>query len=65
MGSEKKQEREGAELRPSEGRSKGRRETVQEARIRAWMEGVKDQASFSLAAHLLTLQALYQPPYSA
>lgn len=30
MGSEKKQEREGAELRLSKGRSKGRRETVQD-----------------------------------
>lgn len=39
MGSEKKQEREGAGLRQSEGRSKGRRETVQEARIRGLDEG--------------------------
>lgn len=45
-------------------RSKGRREKVPEARIKVWMEGVGGQACFSLVAHLLTLQALYQPPYS-
>lgn len=59
MGSEKKQKREGAETR-----SKGRREKVPEARIKVWMEGIGGQACFSLVAHLLTLQALYQPPYS-
>lgn len=48
-----------------EGKSKGRRDKVQEARIRDWMENIGGQTSFSLAAHLLTLQALYQPPYSA
>lgn len=53
---------EGTELKLRESlREEGKRS----GRPGAWMEGIRGQAGFSLAAHLLTLQALYQPPYSA
>lgn len=48
----------------SQEKAEGKREKVPEARIGVWMEGGGGPASFSLAAHLLTWQALYQPPYS-
>lgn len=62
MGSEKKQEREGAELRPRKGQ---REEGERSRRPGSGLERRVSEAKPPLCSYLLTLQALYQPPYSA